>query len=160
MKQVTATLAMVFLGDKILLGKRKKKIGFDDGFYNGFGGRLEEGETVEEATLRELTEESGVVGTEYEKVGVIEFDVWFKGEHTWMTVHIYKITKFEGEPIETDEASPEWFDLDKIPYDKMFPDDIYWLPLVLEGKKVKGVFTLAKDLSVLEHKVDIVENLP
>jgi hypothetical protein len=27
---------------------------------------------------------------------------------------------------------PEWFDIEKIPYDKMWDDDIIWLPRVLK----------------------------
>jgi len=160
-KKMDVTLVVVLGGDKILLGERKRKDGFGDGLYNTFGGRLEEGETVEEGALRELTEESGLVATEHEKIGLVVFDVLYKGEPTLMTMHIYKVTKFDGEPVETDEARPVWFDLDKIPYDKMFPDAAYWLPLVLDGKKIVAAFKLDDEsLGVLEHNIEIVKNLP
>ena len=43
---------------------------------------------------------------------------------------------FEGEPRETDEASPLWTPLDAIPYDKMWADDRYWLPLLIRGARL------------------------
>ena len=50
-----------------------KKRGFGEGRWNGFGGKLHEGETCEEAALRELEEESGLKATSVEKVGELHF---------------------------------------------------------------------------------------
>lgn len=33
---------------------------------------------------------------------------------------------------------PAWFLETEIPYSQMWPDDIHWLPLVLEGNKILG----------------------
>ena len=44
---------------EVMLGMKKR--GFGQGKYNGFGGKLEPNETVEEAAVRELEEESGVI---------------------------------------------------------------------------------------------------
>ncbi|MDP3380523.1 MAG: hypothetical protein Q8S84_03130 [bacterium] len=52
-----------------------------------------------------------------------------------MDVHIFFINDYSLEIIETDEIKPMWFDIDNIPYDKMWADDIYWLPRVLAGEK-------------------------
>ena len=38
-----------------------------------------------------------------------------------------------GEPVETEEMRPRWFALSEIPYEKMWSDDILWLPLFLKG---------------------------
>jgi hypothetical protein len=35
---------------------------------------------------------------------------------------------------------PQWFNLDKIPYSDMWPDDKYWLPMLLRGKNFSGKF--------------------
>ena len=41
---------------------------------------------------------------------------------------------------ETDEARPFWCPVSEIPYDKMWEDDLHWLPPALEGKKFEGFF--------------------
>lgn len=42
---------------------------------------------------------------------------------------------------------PCWFAYDDIPYDKMWADDQYWLPLFLAGKLFVGTFHLDKPAS-------------
>ncbi|CAN0403706.1 unnamed protein product, partial [Ectocarpus sp. 8 AP-2014] len=44
--------------NEILLGMKKR--GFGEGKWNGFGGKVESGESVEEAAKRELMEEAGL----------------------------------------------------------------------------------------------------
>jgi hypothetical protein len=34
-------------------------------------------------------------------------------------------------PRETREAKPVWYDLGALPFDRMWEDDRYWLPLIL-----------------------------
>ncbi len=130
------TLCIVQQKNKILLGMKKR--GFGVGRWNGFGGKLEENETIEEAAKREMLEEIGVESNELNKVGILDFE--FENDPKILEVHIFHITKFSGEPKETEEMKPEWFDVDKIPYDQMWSDDIYWLPMLLDGKKFKGKF--------------------
>ena len=48
--------------EKILLGMKKRGMG--QGKWNGFGGKLKVGETVVQCALRELEEESGLIGKE------------------------------------------------------------------------------------------------
>lgn len=43
---------------RILLGRKKRGMGF--GKWNGFGGKIEAGETMRECAARELFEESGL----------------------------------------------------------------------------------------------------
>jgi len=118
-----------------------KKRGFGAGRWNGVGGKLDQGETIEQAALRELEEEVIVKASERDlkKVGFLKF--YFDNNSDWdQDMHIYFIDKWEGVPTETEEMKPQWYDFDKIPYDKMWVDDIYWLPKVLVGKKIEGEF--------------------
>ncbi len=135
MKKVL-TLCVVCNEKEVLLGLKKR--GFGEGRWNGFGGKVEEGESIEEAAARELEEESGLRSTEMNKAGILEFS--FENDSKIHEVHIFKITTFAGEPMETEEMKPEWFAFENIPYDQMWSDDKYWLPLLLSEKRFKGSF--------------------
>jgi 8-oxo-dGTP diphosphatase len=52
---------------------------------------------------------------------------------------------FTGEPVETSEAVPIWFDFDQIPYDEMWEDDRHWLPHVLAGGRFIAWFDFDGD---------------
>lgn len=58
------TLCMVMKDGKLLLGMKKR--GFGMGRWNGFGGKVEAGESIEEAAKREVFEESGLVARSVE----------------------------------------------------------------------------------------------
>ncbi len=149
------TLVLVHDHPRILLGMKKR--GFGAGRFNGFGGKVEKNETVEQAALRELEEESKVKVEQLEKHGVIEFE--FKGNPEILEVHVFKGRRALGEPQESEEMKPQWFYVDEIPFKEMWPDDIYWIPLFLKGKKFKGRFLFGPGDSILEKKIDIVERL-
>lgn len=138
MKEVLVNLLFVIKDGKILLAEKKR--GFGTGLYNGCGGKVEEGETVEEAMVRETQEELGITPKYLEKVAVIVFNIIHKGERKDLVTHVFKTDDFEGEISESDEMRPMWFELDKIPYSKMWQDDIVWLPRVLNGEKLKAYF--------------------
>ena len=54
---------------------------------------------------------------------------------------------------------PEWFDIDNIPYEEMWADDKYWLPLLLDDKKFEGNFQFNGDCQILDYKLNEVENV-
>ena len=58
METKITTLVVVHQGNKILLGMKKR--GFGAGRWNGFGGKLHDGETVEQAAKREIFEEASI----------------------------------------------------------------------------------------------------
>ncbi|WP_049922913.1 8-oxo-dGTP diphosphatase [Halopiger djelfimassiliensis] len=117
----------------------EKRRGLGEGLYNGPGGKLEPGETPRECAVRETQEEVGleIAPTDLEKAGELTF--LLDGEcHT--SCHVYRTETFAGEPTTSDEARPEWFEIDAVPYDRMWEDDRLWLPRVLEGETVVGEF--------------------
>ena len=146
------TLCIIHQHPHVLLGM--KKTGFGQGRWNGFGGKVEEGETIEDAARREIFEEAGVNVTDMSKAGVIEFA--FQGNPEVLEVHIFRAGIFEGEPAESDEMQPRWFPVDEIPYNAMWPDDVYWLPLLLTGKKFKGRFLFEGHDHILEQTLQEV----
>jgi 8-oxo-dGTP diphosphatase/2-hydroxy-dATP diphosphatase len=74
-----------------------------------------------------------------------------------LEVHLFKATTFEGEPTESEEMKPEWFSTDSIPFDRMWPDDVYWFPLMLQGKKFKAYFLFEGHNKILEKKIEEVQ---
>jgi len=149
------TLGLLVEKEKILLGM--KKAGFGAGRWNGFGGKVEPGESIEQAMIREFYEESNIQVTDYKKMGVIEFE--FRGNPVILEVHIYLITKYNGEPKETKEMKPQWFPINDIPYQQMWPDDKHWLPLFLQGKKFKGKFLFENQDTILEYLLEEVSSI-
>lgn len=155
MKKVQ-TLCFIKKEGKILLGMKKR--GFGAGRWNGFGGKQEDGETIEEAAKRETREECGIEIQEMEKFGIVDFH--FAGKKDILEVHFFEIKKYLGEPQETEEMKPQWFSFSEIPLKEMWPDDEFWMPLFLAHKKFKGEFNFdEKGDVILEKKLEIVENL-
>lgn len=157
MKEIATTLLLTVKDGQILLAMKKR--GFGTGLLNGAGGKVEMGETVEQAMLRETQEEIGIIPTKYEKVAKHRFKTFFKGEWTYLITHVYIATDYTGEPVESDEMKPLWVDLDKIPYDKMWPDDCYWLPRALAGEKMEGTFGFDIDNKLISHNIKLVEKV-
>ncbi|AEH38412.1 8-oxo-dGTP diphosphatase [Halopiger xanaduensis] len=117
----------------------EKRRGLGEGWYNGPGGKLEGDETPRECAVRETREEVGleIDPADLEKAGELRF-LLDGEEHTFC--HVFLTTAFDGEPTASDEARPEWVDIDEVPYEQMWEDDRLWLPTVLEGKSVRGAF--------------------
>lgn len=158
MTEKICTLLFLKKGNQILLAMKKRGFGSDR--YNGVGGKIEAGETLEQALLRETQEEITVTPMNYWKVAEHNF-MQQEGDEPWrMYVHAYLCDEWHGEPSETDEMRPEWFNIEDIPYDNMWADDEYWLPQVLAGNKVYGEFTFDDHDRLLTHSVEIVETLP
>ena len=82
-------------------------------------------------------------------------------ENPWhMFVYAYVAEAWEGEPAESEEMRPKWFHVEDLPYGDMWDDDEFWLPYVLDGKKVVGEFTFDINDRLLTHDVRVVEDLP
>jgi len=149
------TLCIIHQQSKVLLGMKKR--GFGAGRWNGFGGKLKDGETIEDAVRRELKEEAGISANKIEKKGIIEFSWDLKPEI--LEVHIFRVTDFVGNPAESEEMRPRWFDINEIPYGEMWPDDKYWLPLFLDGKKFKGKFVFDDADKILRQELIEVDEI-
>ena len=156
-RKLDTTLLIIIKNEKILLAMKKR--GFGKGLYNGVGGKRQENETIYQAMVRETMEEIGVEPVNAKLVGIIDFDLYLKGENVIEKMHIYLANDYKGEIIESEEMKPEWFDLDKIPFDTMFSDDIIWLPEVLKGNKVKGECVFDKDFNMLSQTIKPVNDL-
>lgn len=129
-----------------------KKRGFGVGRYNGVGGKVEDGESIETAVMREAKEEIGVSVGDMDKVAELTFIFPHEPKFDQL-VHVYVTRDWEGEVMESEEMNPSWFSTNEIPYTQMWPDDIFWLPKVLSGEKVEGRFVFGEGDSVVEQSV-------
>ena len=129
---------------EVLLGL--KKLGFGAGKYAGFGGRVESGETIEAATIKELEEETGIKISFDDLYPIGRLNFLFPFEPHWsQVVHVFMARVWTGNPEESDEMQPVWYMIDKIPFESMWDDASYWLPLVFEGKRIKASFVYKDD---------------
>lgn len=156
MNKKLLTLTLATDSSRILLGMKKR--GFGAGRWNGFGGKVQEGESIEDAARRETVEECGIAIMGMEKVGVHEFE-FEKERGTILEVHVFRIIDFTGTPTETEEMRPKWHPVDAIPYNEMWPDDHYWLPIFLSGKKFRTYFLFGEADIILERRIQVVESL-
>jgi mutator protein MutT len=141
MKQ--ATLLFLRRDDRILLAMKKRGLG--QGKWNGVGGKVESTETIEEALARETREEINVIPKRISKVAEFNF--------TYMYVHVFLCTSWEGEPTESDEMAPRWFQIKDIPFEEMWDDDKIWLPRVLNGEKLNGWFKFNDANKVIDYSI-------
>ncbi|XP_074821301.1 oxidized purine nucleoside triphosphate hydrolase isoform X1 [Natator depressus] len=125
------TLVLVVEPQRVLLGMKKR--GFGAGRWNGFGGKVQAGETIEQAAHRELLEESGLTVDNLQKMGQITFEFV--------------------------EMCPQWFQLDQVPFSHMWPDDVYWFPLLLQKKLFLGYFKFQGLDTILEYTLRQVEEV-
>lgn len=130
-----STICFCINGNNILLGMKKR--GFGEGKWNGFGGKVHEDETPRDAAIRELTEESGLVAQpqNLREVGLIQF---FFEDQAIFECTVFLLHTWEHTPEESNEMRPEWFAINKLPYNEMWPADQQWIPLILEGKNIEG----------------------
>lgn len=139
-QQIQVTLLFLRSEGRILLAMKKRRFG--EGKWNGVGGKVEPGETYEQAAIRECQEEIGVTPKHIKLRGELHFFDLPDVEHY---CHVYVAYDWEGDPIETEEMRPQWFNERDIPYNQMWPDDEYWMPKFLNNILFKGKVVIEDD---------------
>lgn len=148
-----ATLCFLVKDGKVLLAMKKR--GFGVGLWNGVGGKAKE-ETIEEAAARETCEEIGIEIKTLEKVALLHF--YFPDDpekKNWnQDVHVFLVKDWAGDPRETEEMQPRWFDPENLPFDHMWDDDHIWLPKILDGDKIEAWFSFDDNSKVFSNKIE------
>ena len=129
---------------EILLGKKKRGMGVQK--WNGLGGKVKEGETMRECAVRELYEECGLLANKDDLE--IVADLYFRNIEGMEWSHagiVYIVRKWKGTPLCSDEMEPQWFSADTLPFESMWEADIHWLPMILNGQKIRGIITFDGD---------------
>ena len=105
-----------FRGHEVLLIKRGKPPRKGD--WSLPGGRVEPGESFEDAALRELSEETGITAKLGKKIATIDANF---GEYHYM-LHDYIAEYISGEVCAADDAThAQFFAMDEIAALKMWP---------------------------------------
>lgn len=151
------TMIILINDDELLLANKKR--GFGMGRWMGVGGKLDPGESLEQAAIRECQEEIQVTPKNIWNVATLDYRVIYNDEHENLSIHVYFCDSWDGKPQETEEMAPKWFKQTEIPYDKMWPDTKHWLPLLLKGKKLTGKFEYDESHNLLLKEIKEVEKL-
>jgi 8-oxo-dGTP diphosphatase len=135
---------------QILLGRKKK--GFGAGKIMGLGGHVDAGESEAACALREVREEAGIVIVPSSATQRATFTFVFPTRPDWnAVVTVFFGQRWNGQIRESDEITPEWFDVDCIPFNQMWDDEAHWLPRVLKGELLTGTITYDDSCMLVEH---------
>ena len=152
------TLVFLYKPDEHTILLAMKKRGFGKGRWNGVGGKLNEDESIQDASVREAEEEISVKidSKNLEPVAVLDFAFEHKPDYD-QQVHVFFVTTWGGKPKESEEMKPEWFSESEVPFADMWPDDIFWLPQVLEGAGIRASFTFGENDVITKQHVESVD---
>ena len=147
---IRANLCFILRDDEVLLIRKKRGLGA--GKINGPGGKIDAGETALESAIRETFEELLVTPIAARQVGELFFEF-----RDGLRLHcaVFLAREFTGTATETPEAVPLWTPVDAIPYDEMWADDRYWLPLLIRGDRFRGTFEFDGD-TLCAHHVEVL----
>jgi 8-oxo-dGTP pyrophosphatase MutT (NUDIX family) len=121
----------------------------------GFGGKVEASDaSVLAAAARELKEEAGIECPDLEARAVVEFSFDDGGKTPDIVMYVFLGSRVVGEPVESSEMRPQWFETERIPFEQMWADDRLWLPWLLAGKRFRGRFAFAADhITILNYEL-------
>jgi 8-oxo-dGTP diphosphatase len=101
----TIVNGLLLADGKVLLARRSLQRKAYAGLWSFPGGHVEPGETLEQALVRELREEIGIVPITYDAIGTIP------DPNAPAIYHLYAVTRWDGMPTIQDEEHSElrWF---------------------------------------------------
>jgi 8-oxo-dGTP pyrophosphatase MutT (NUDIX family) len=133
-----------------------KKRGFGMNRWNGVGGKVNPcKETIEQAAKREANEEINVFVKDLNKVAELSFYFSYNPALD-QKVHVYFTESWDGEPKESEEMNPRWFSINEIPFQNMWPDDIFWLPKTIKGNLLTAMFKFGENDVIQEKEITII----
>ncbi|ARA98516.1 MULTISPECIES: NUDIX hydrolase [Geobacillus] len=146
------TNCVLYKDGRVLLLQKPKR-----GWWVAPGGKMEPGETVREACIREYREETGIYLKNPRLKGV--FTVMIKdGEQTvseWMMFTFFA-EDFVGENVaSSEEGTLAWHDVETLSELPMAPGDYHILDYALKGEGVMyGAFVYTEEFELLSYRLD------
>ncbi len=101
---ILTNMCMIYRGSRVLVQDRI------DGDWSGIafpGGHVEKGESLTDAVIREVWEETGLTIRSPQLCGVKD---WINGDGTRYIVLLYKTDRFEGTLRSSDEGEVYWIE--------------------------------------------------
>jgi 8-oxo-dGTP diphosphatase len=132
---VVATVCFVRREGKVLL-QRRAAGRLWAGRLNGPGGKVEPDESPAASAVREVGEETGLRLEEVRACGRLDL-VYGEPVTRRILVHVFECERFGGR-VRGREGRLRWYPEARLPYERMWPDNLYWLPCVLAGGTVEG----------------------
>lgn len=144
------TLAFIKRNDAVLLGLKTRGLG--EGYWNGFGGKVEKKETVHEGVEREIKEECNLHVKHLKHIGVIRYEE--DGNPQASVVHIFTCSTFHGTAQPSEEMNPiKWFSITNIPYEDMWPDSKVWYPYMFAEKFFYGLIRYNSEGQIVDNVI-------
>lgn len=125
---VIPTVGVIIIKDKkVLLVKHGEGANHVTGIYGWPGGRFTDGETVKQAAVRELREETGLIVKEEDLEEFIHdlgpAEVKRKNGGTqFFSVQLFVCDKYSGSLHASDETTPEWVKIDELDNYTLLPN--------------------------------------
>jgi len=114
-------------GKYLMLYRNKLKNDPNKGKWLGIGGKLEDGETPDDAAVREVYEETGLRLISYKYRGIVNF---ISDIYPDEAMHLYYSDDFEGEVKECDEGDLKWIEKGRLSELPMWEGDKIFLRLI------------------------------
>lgn len=111
----------------LLLLRNKKKNDYNQGKWIGVGGKIEQNETIDEAAIREVKEETGLDVHSLSLAG----EAVFINDDYEEIMYVYEITDFSGTLIDCNEGVLKWIPIKDIYLYPMWEGDKAFLPLLI-----------------------------
>lgn len=150
MQRVT-NCVLVHDGQLLLLQKPRRN------WWVAPGGKMESGESIKEAVVREFREETGIYLKNPKIKGIFTMIIkeGDKVVQEWMMFTFFA-TEFNGEnAAETEEGKLAWHKIEDIHKLPMAPGDYHIIDYMLKGSGILyGTFTYTSDFQLLAYRLD------
>ena len=133
----------------LMLFRNKKEHDINEGKWIGIGGHLEQGETKEQALLREIKEETDLTLKSFNYRG----EILFVNGPIKETMYLYTSNDYEGEIKECDEGELKWIPFEKIMSLNLWEGDKIFLPKLMNTNEFINL-ELYYDIDVLVKVLD------
>ncbi|MGP3561636.1 NUDIX hydrolase [Geobacillus sp. BK01] len=146
------TNCVLYKDGRVLLLQKPKR-----GWWVAPGGKMEPGETVREACIREYREETGIYLKNPELKGVFTI-VMKNGDETvseWMMFTFFA-DDFIGENVpSSEEGTLAWHEVETLSTLPMAPGDYHILDYALKGRGILyGAFVYTEEFELLSYRLD------